>query len=127
MKVIYFNVLENALPVVLDIENKNEVFYKFLRCEHIDITSRKFNGKSYTVICDDMGYFRERNLKVALFQKENKGYPIVGNVIISKTDTFGELTDLSEDDIKNVFSRLEFFVRRINDENYELFTSFMYD
>lgn len=127
MKVIFLNVLENALPVVLDIENKNEVFYKYLQCDAIDVVYRNFNGKSYIVICDDMGYSREGNLKVALFQKENKGYPIVGNVIISKTDTFGELTDLSEDDIKNVFSRLEFFVRRINDEDVELCTSFMYD
>ena len=127
MKVIFLNVLENALPVVLDIENKNEVFYKYLQCDAIDVAYRNFNGKRYTVICDDMGYFREGNLKVALFQKENKGNPIVGNVIISKTDTFGELTDLSEDDIKNVFSTLEFFVRRINDEDFELCTSFMYD
>lgn len=127
MKVIFLNVLENALPVVLDIENNNEVFYKYLQCDAIDVAFLKFNGKSYIVICDDMGYSREGNLKVALFQKENKGYPIVGNVIISKTDTFGELTDLSEDDVKNVFSTLEFFVRRINDEDYELCTSFMYD
>ena len=122
MKVLYLNVNEGKYPEVLDIEDELDTYYKLIGCDCIDITVRFFKRRPYTVICDDMGFYRN-NLKVAIWDEAKRDIPIVGNVVIcGKSDIEGNLTSLSDEDIDTLLKSVSgMYNVRTNEAYFNLF------
>lgn len=91
----------------IEIENTLNAFYKALKCNLIDIVERKIGGVWYDIIVDDEGLLnpdRYGKFSVVTFAKRNQ-MPIeriVGNVLITRSDTIGNTIGLEQMDIKRV-------------------------
>lgn len=122
MKVLYLNVNEGKYPEVLEIEDKLDTYYKLIGCDCIDITTRIWRKRRYTVICDDMGFYRN-NLKVAIWDEAKRDIPIVGNVVIcGKSDIEGNLTSLTDEDIDTLLKSVcGMYNTRTNEAYFNLF------
>ena len=81
-------------------------FYQTLGCDLIEIISRNINGKPYEIICDEEGRFKDGNApSILTFHGGEIVEDIVGKILIVGTaDDEGELTSLSEDDVKGILS-----------------------
>ena len=84
------------------IDNTLEGLYSLLECDLVEIPTRKIGapkGRYYTVVCDEEGLFAEHPKISAI---DNLGQPmLVGNLFICNSDyENGELTSLTDDDIK---------------------------
>lgn len=76
-------------------------YYKLIGCTTIDIVNRGIKGKRFDIIADDEGTFVE-NPKISAI--DDMGQPmLVGNIIIAgEADEAGEMTDLTDTDIKHI-------------------------
>lgn len=99
MKALLLNVMENKVEEVQ--ANGLDDYYKLIGCTTIDIANRGIKGKRFDIIADDEGTFVE-NPKISAI--DDMGQPmLVGNLIIcGEADKEGEMTDLSDDDIKHI-------------------------
>lgn len=106
MQVIYFKPGYQRLPeafAVMDIKDELDTYYKLINCDSIDITTASFNGLRVNVVVDDIGCFRD-DIKVSIFTRDNYTH-LVGNVVITGlANKEGELTGLSDNDIKIIRS-----------------------
>lgn len=100
MKVVYLDIENRQLPKVMDIPDDIGVFYELIRCHCIDIVRRKIGNKSFDVICDDEGLFKDTPITSAVDTQFRK--MLVGNLIVSQSDNKGNLIDLSDEDIKQI-------------------------
>lgn len=100
MKVIFLDVEKQALPKVIEIEDNLDVFYELIGCRCVDIVERRIGHKYFSVICDDEGLFKDDVLVSAV---DVQFHPmLVGNLIVANSDDEGNLTDLSDEDIKQI-------------------------
>lgn len=100
---LYLNVEESKGLEMVEVGcDTNEDFYNLISCETIDIVSRKIGGKEYCVVCDDEGITKPYPIVSTIF-KGNERISTVGSIVITgNADEFGELTSLSESDIKKI-------------------------
>lgn len=109
LKGIFLDVENKKKPVVVEVDNNIHAFYKILRLGDICITRRTFGKKEFRVVADDIGYFR----RIPKFSAYTSGYsfgvmPLVGNLLIfGMEDKFGEMTDLTDEDIELILSNVE--------------------
>ncbi len=122
MKVLYLNVNEGKYPEVLEIEDELDSYHKLIGCDCIDVTTRYFNKKPFTIICDDMGFYKE-NPKVAIWDETRRDVPIVGNVVICGAgDIEGNLTSLSDADVEMLLKNVGgMYNTRTNEAYFNLF------
>lgn len=99
MRALLLNVQENKSEVVN--ANGLQDYYRLIGCTTIDIVNRGIKGKRYDIICDDEGTFLEDPRISAI---DDMGQPLlVGNLIVcGEADEEGNLTDLTEADIKHI-------------------------
>lgn len=84
------------------IPNKLENLYGTLKCETIDIISRRFRGIPYDIVCDDEGLLKPEKQKKPAIVTRHDGKVcevIVGNVLITNHDLEGNLSSLTDSDI----------------------------
>lgn len=82
-------------------------FYKTLGCETIDIVTRYINGQAFDIVIDDDGKFIKDNPPaIRCFHEGKPADVIVGKVFICHANEEGELTDITEDDMKSLMSSL---------------------
>ena len=99
MKALLINVMENNTEVVEANELKD--YYRLIGCTTIDIVNRSIKGKRYEIICDDEGTFKADPRISAIDDMGNA--MLVGNLIVcGQADEEGNLTDLTEADIKHI-------------------------
>lgn len=81
-------------------------YYDLIGCSYIDIVSRKIGRKWYDIICDDEGTFKSDPLISAI--DDFGRVMLVGSLIIcGMADDEGELTDLSDNDIRYIKKRIQ--------------------
>lgn len=97
---------ENSIFEVKSLVDMPHVYAEEIGCEYINIVKRKIGDKLYNVIFDDIGFFDD-GLMVSLFHQHNPGKNIFGSVIITgPEDECGELTSLSEEDVKIIVEKI---------------------
>lgn len=103
----------NKTTKVVDVNTLDD-YYNLIGCRCIDIVSRKIGRKWYDIICDDEGTFVEDPLISAI---DNLGrVMLVGSLIIcGLADDEGELTDLSDNDIRYVKKRIQTLDTRMHE------------
>ena len=80
----------------------NEEFYDLIRCDVIDVTTRMIGNKRYRIIVDDEGLLKLNPIVSAVY-KGSGIVALVGNLIIAgEEDRYGELTSLTDEDIKEI-------------------------
>ena len=95
---------------VVEIEDKNgrlENFYNLLRCDLIDITSRKIGGRSFDIVCDDEGLFKTPRFASACYEDGNVA--LVGAIFICNYGGNGELSSLTDTDIHLIESSIRLY------------------
>lgn len=75
-------------------------YYKYLKCDYIDIPTRKVGTVVYDVICDDNGLLIENPVVSAV--DKNLQLMLVGNLLFSHHDSEGETTSCTESDMTNL-------------------------
>ena len=81
--------------------------YDMLKCDCIDVVSRKFGQHYYDIYCDDEGTFKpieEQVVSVFTLSHGTCVEQIVGNVFICKHDGEGGMESLTDDEIQEVCS-----------------------
>lgn len=91
-------------PQIIETEGGLKEWYRLLRCDSIDIASRKIGGRYYDLIIDDEGLQKSR-VKITALDKEQQPV-LVGNLIICNYDGDGGETSLTDEDIENITSQL---------------------
>lgn len=119
MKVIYLDVENKKKPSEMDIEDNLDVFYALIGCKTIDIVTRCIGGKIYEVIIDDEGTFKKAPVISAVNVKGEA--QMVGNLIITGlADEDGDLTSLTDEDVKNIKANIVPVVSKIHGEYHAL-------
>ena len=80
-------------------------YYEMIGCDCIDIVSRRIGKKRYEIICDDEGLLTDDPLISAI---DDMGQVmLVGSLIIcGLANSEGDLTELSDSDIKYIRNRV---------------------
>lgn len=102
MKSLLIDVLNEEVKVV-EVENGLEDYYKYLNCDCIDIASRKIGRKYYDIVVDDEGLLKSEPKISAI--NDLGGVMLVGNLMVLNSKD-GELTTLTNDDIKYIKKRI---------------------
>ena len=101
MRAVYLDVSNNAKPVIIDLKDDLNEFYKLIKCDCIDIVSRKVGNKYFDFICDDNGLLVNRPVVSAIDILNNPA--LVGNLLIVGDSTaYGEMTELSAEEAKMI-------------------------
>lgn len=119
MKMLLLNVYDNFTKVVD--ASKLEDYYELIGCTCIDIVNRKIGRKRFDIICDDEGTFRS-DAKISAI--DNLGQiMLVGNLLITgSADIEGNLTELTDKDIKYIRDRIQNISTRIHLDGYNMLT-----
>lgn len=83
-----------------DIQDELSEYYKLIECSTIDIVVRKIAGKTYDIICDDEGLFKESPRVTALWNDFTPA--LVGNLIFAHHDAEGNMTGLTDNEIQDI-------------------------
>ena len=86
---------------------KLQRIYDALKCDIIDIATRKFGEHYYDIYLDDEGTFKPLEEQVPTIIGFNKGEcveQIVGNVFIVKHDGEGGMQSLTDEEMREVIS-----------------------
>ena len=104
MKALLLDAMEKTTKVVNP--KSLEDYYKLIGCKWVEIVSRRIGKKYYEIICDEEGTFVEDPLISAI--DDFGRVMFVGNLIISGgVDEEGELTDLTDNDIRYIKKRIQ--------------------
>lgn len=99
-------------------------YYELIGCRVIDIVCRRIGGKRYEIICDDEGLYEELPQISAVDIQE---YPmLVGNLLIAGPAEEGELTDLTDEDIKHLSKYKRLVITTVHPEPYPIITGMDY-
>ena len=86
--------------------NTLEDYYRMIGCDCIDIVTRKIGRKVYDIIVDDEGLLKSDPIISAI--DDFGRVMLVGSMIIcGLADAEGELTDLSDNDIRYIKKRIQ--------------------
>lgn len=108
----------------IEVEKNLDSYYKILGCDCIDIVNRQIGDKSFDIICDDEGVFKEPQKISAI---NNLGEPmLVGNLFVVKFDGVDDETSLSDDEIKYVIDHCQKIFTRNFPDGYKALTQVEY-
>ena len=107
IKAVYLQAGKPIKPEVIEIDDRDNLneLYRLLNCNAIDVTYRQFCYNVYSVICDDEGALKQCPITSAINIRANQPIKtdLVGNLIVAGyPDMEGNLTDLDEDQIKEI-------------------------
>lgn len=93
----YFVDPENSIAEPRTIEKSLEGYYALLRCDTIDIVSRRIGGRPFDIICDDEGLFKD---PLYISATDRDGSPaLVGSILVVKFDGKDDVTSLTEEEL----------------------------
>lgn len=123
MKALLLNVYGDYIKVV-DIEDDLHTYYRLLDCSMIEIVERKIGRKWFDVICDEEGTFQEQPKISAI---DNLGRVMfVGNLLFMHHDEEGNMTGLSDNDIKYIKDRIQLMFTKNHPQGYLMLTQCEY-
>ena len=79
-------------------------YYKYIKCDTIDIVQRKIGNKVFDIICDDEGRFKNNPRLSMISIYDDYMASLVGNLIFANHDAEGNTTSLSSEDIAMIKS-----------------------
>ena len=86
---------------IIQIPDDFREYQRRIGCDCITIVQRSINGKLYELVCDDEALLKSGQYPCA--QNQDFDELIYGNiVIVGPADRDGNLTSLSQDDVKNI-------------------------
>lgn len=94
--------VQNETARVVEVEDKLDSYHELLQCERIDIVERKVGRRTYSIVVDDEGLFRQPKISAI---SDLGDVMLVGNLLIVRRD--GEnLASITNDDIKYLKGRI---------------------
>ena len=99
--------LEQKLCIVY-IDQLDDI-YKAINARCFDIATRQIGTESdriYDIYCDDVGLFKQDNYLSAY---GNNDCMIVGDILIAKHDKYGEMKDLTNDDVDYIAKQVHYW------------------
>ena len=103
--------VENVEAKEIELEPDLDTLYKLVNCSTIDIVTRKVGDVLFDVVCDDEGLLKAPYRVSAI---DSVGRPmLVGNLLFCHHDNEGNLTGLSENDIKTLALNV-YHIKRTN-------------
>lgn len=100
MKLLKFDGNEfEVLNIEGDKEPELEFYYTHIGCRYIDIVYRKVEDRWFDIVCDNEGLLVEKPIVTAI-NAEDFSPMLCGTLIFAHHDSEGNLTGLSDEDIK---------------------------
>jgi len=94
------DVSDSPKAELVEVENDSlEQLYKILNCDCIDIVVRSIGGIEFDIVCDDNGLLID-NPRVSA--NSDIFGSLFGNLFVCHHDYDGNLTSISEEDLKNI-------------------------
>lgn len=87
------------------IPNNQDGYYEALNCDTIDIVERSIGGQYFDIICDDEALLKDDPIPAALDKLHEP--MLFGRLFVCHHDDEGELTSLSDDEVKHILSLCE--------------------
>lgn len=103
MKVLLIDT-DTLQPQVVETAGGLQEWYRLIKCDLIDIVSRKIGGRYYDIIVDDEGLFKG-GAKVTALDTQQQPL-LVGNLVICNHDGEGGETSLTDEDIELIKQQL---------------------
>ena len=91
-------------PQVVETEGGLAEWYRLIKCDLIDIVSRKIGGRYYDIIVDDEGLYKGGAKPTALDAQQQP--QLVGNLVICNTDGEGNEATLTDEDIQHILKHI---------------------
>lgn len=123
MRTVLLNVYENTVTEV-DVKDDLDAFYEKLGCDLIEIDERRIGGKWFDVMCDEEGTFRDDARISAIDNFGNTMF--VGNLMFFHNDGEGNLTGITEDEVKHLKRLIQTMYTRKHPEGYKMLTQCEY-
>lgn len=96
----------NKQAEIIEVEDNYKKWKEVLGIDSpVSIIDREVENETYSFILDDEGLFKSDNL-YGCGWCENAHEILVGSIIVSKFNKEGEMIDLSDADINNIFHNL---------------------
>lgn len=117
----------NNIAGTWEIEPNLSTYYAMLNCDTIDIVNRGFTNtdRRFCVICDDEGLFVTDVFISALDESLNP--MLVGALLVTgEADSHGELTSLTDDDVRLLKRNTRLLKTRKHPDGYRLLTHMTY-
>lgn len=111
--------LDTITCELITIRDDLKDFYNEIKCEHVDIISRRFGGVLFDIICDDEALLKDNpGLPTSWWQKD--GYTpnhegLFGTLLLCHSDQEGNLLDATLNDLQAVNKSLG-YVKTYKDE-----------
>ena len=123
MKMLLLDVFENELKVVD--ANGLEDYYKFIRCDCIDIVRRKIGDVEVEIVCDDEGLLIDKP-KVSAIDVD--GTPaLFGNLLVAGGKVIdGELTELTVEEAFEIMNNVAEVTTSVYKEPFRVFVEMDY-
>lgn len=103
INVLFFDVDGKKKPEKRTIEDDLPSYYDLIKCDGIDIVTRKICGYPVRVVCDDLGLINGR--KISGIELYSNCVMFVGNLVLTgMEDAFGDLTSLSDKAINTILN-----------------------
>ena len=120
---LLLNVWDNELKIVD--ANSLEDYYKFIRCDCIDIVRRKIGDVEVEIICDDEGLLIDKP-KVSAIDVD--GTPaLFGNLLIAGGKVIdGELTELTTEEVFEIMNNVAEITTSVYKEPFRVFVEMDY-
>lgn len=104
----YFIDVVNARCGERTVADDLDTYYQMLNCDCIEIVKRRIGKKDFQIICDESGTLKENFIVSAITW--DGGAALVGNLFVTGlADDEGELTDLTDEDVKFIGSHVTLF------------------
>jgi hypothetical protein len=95
--------VHNENVKAIEIEKDLKSYYNILKCDCIDIVSRRIGDKYYDIICDDEGLLKE-SPKISAVNRSR--IPMfVGNLFIVRSSG-DDVTDLDKEDLEYIMDHV---------------------
>ena len=98
----------------VEFKPKLENYYEMLKCECIDIITRKIGNKAFDIIVDDEGLFVQDPIQSGLtFSKKEVVEQLVGNLlVVGKADCEGKEQSLTDEDVELIRQNVRIYVTK---------------
>ena len=91
------------------IPDEVQTYYDIIGCDTVEFVIKQIGGKKYRVICDEMARYKS-GLIITMANPKNTNDIIIGTVVIAGMEKRGDLTSLTNEDIKNISNHLGYMV-----------------